>query len=57
MQEQCRNAYRIWNRDGLYCRLMDGRSNPYCAHTYFCPNTRRWEARGDCPIRDSEKKS
>lgn len=57
MHEQCRNAYRIWNRDGLYCRLMDGRSNPYCAHTYFCPNTRRWEARGDCPIRDSEKKS
>lgn len=48
LPEKCVNAYRQKNRDGLYCRLLDGKPNPYCARTYFCTDTRRWEARQDC---------
>lgn len=53
--EQCENAYRERHRDGLFCRLFDGKPNPYCASVYFCPDTRRWEARKDCEIRAAQK--
>lgn len=52
--EKCENAYRERHRDGLFCRLLDGKPDPYCASVYFCPDTRRWEARKDCEIRAAQ---
>lgn len=49
MAERCRYAYRKKGQRTIFCRQLDGKSFPYCAHIYFCPNTQRPEVNKAAP--------
>lgn len=58
MAEKCKYAYRKNGDVSVHCRLVEGKFD-YCAHTYFCSNTSRWEADklAQCSLRKKRAES
>lgn len=55
--EKCRHAFRKRGDVSLHCKKLENEQFSYCAHQYFCHQTRRWEATPhaeDCPLRSKK---
>lgn len=56
-KEHCPFAFRKSGDTNVMCRKIAENPNSkwiFCAHQYYCGQTRRWEAtknKGDCPLR------
>lgn len=54
----CPFAYRKRGDKALHCTKIKGKNSDYCGNTYYCPQTRQWEATpnaSDCPLRQEEE--